>query len=92
MLASLTYRWQQRMGEYVRYDEEKLPDGTVQTRSRTTSYRPYGLLSLKLNWQGKGYTLYLEGNNLTNHRYYDIGNVRQPGFWLMAGGKIQLRL
>ena len=85
--ASLTYRWQERMGSYIRYDALRQPDGTVSYAQARTAYRPYGLLDLRLSWAAPKYDVYVEGNNLTSHRYYDLGNVRQPGFWLMAGAK-----
>ena len=62
-------------------------DGQTVYGARSVSYKPYGLLALRLQWKELQYELYLEGNNLTNHHYYDLGNVEQPGFWLMAGAK-----
>ena len=85
--ATLSYRWQQRMGSYIRYDALRQSDGTVSYTQARTSYRPYGLLDLRFSWNASRYDVYLEGNNLLSHRYYDLGNVRQPGFWLMAGAK-----
>lgn len=54
------------------------------------SFGTYGTLDLKVQWQSPRYTLYLQANNLTNHRYYDFANVQQPGIWLMGGCKIQV--
>lgn len=85
--ATLSFRWQQRMGEYIRYTPVSDGDGGVTYEAAKSAYHPYGLLDLRLQWVASRYDLYVEGNNLTDHRYYDIGNVRQPGFWLMAGGK-----
>ena len=53
-------------------------------------YAPFGLLDVKLLWTKPRYELSLAMNNLTSYRYYDLGNVPQPGFWLMAGAKIKL--
>ena len=86
LFATLTYRWQDRMGSYVKYTPE-IVDGKTSYGARTVSYNPFGLLDLRLQWKDKQYEVYLEGNNLTNYRYYDLGNVEQPGFWLMAGAK-----
>ena len=86
LTTSLTYRWQERMGGYVKYTPEAV-DGQTVYGARSVSYKPYGLLDLRLQWKERQYELYLEGNNLTNHHYYDLGNVEQPGFWLMAGAK-----
>lgn len=56
----------------------------------TQSYGSFCNLDLKLQWTAPSYTLYVQGNNLTNRRYYDIANVQQPGFWLMGGVKLRL--
>ena len=49
------------------------------------NYHPYSVVDARLTWQADAYTLYVEANNLLNHRYVDYGNVPQPGIWLMAG-------
>ena len=77
--ATLSYRWQQRMGHYMKYE----PDMTATTQS----YSPFGLLDMRLTYTSRRFNLWLEGNNLTSYRYYDLGNVQQPGFWLMTGAK-----
>lgn len=79
--AALTYRWQQRMGSFVALPLSGGGGGGLR------SYKPYGLLDLRLSYTSRHIGLYLEGNNLTSHRYYDLGNVLQPGFWLMSGVK-----
>ena len=76
--ATLSYRWQQRMGNYMKYAA-----GT----STAQPYKPYGLLDLRLTYTARRFSIWLEGNNLTSYRYYDLGNVLQPGFWLMSGAK-----
>ena len=52
----------------------------------------YGTLDVKLQWTHPRYTLYVQANNLTDHKYYDFANVEQPGVWLMAGAKFHLKL
>ena len=52
----------------------------------------YGTLDVKLQWNHPRYTLYVQANNLTDHKYYDFANVEQPGVWLMAGAKFHLKL
>ena len=86
LFATLTYRWQDRMGSYVKYTP-RIVDGKTEYDARAVSYNPFGLLDLRLQWKDRHYEAYLEANNLTNYRYYDLGNVVQPGFWLMAGAK-----
>ena len=74
-------------------------DFTLKNRSgsfdnaQTGQSQPFGTyatLDLKIQWAVPHYTLYLQGNNLTNHRYYDHPNVLQPGIWLTAGAKFRL--
>lgn len=89
LTAALTWRWQQRMGNYVKYTPETQADGTIAYTASTVSYRPYGLLDLRLAYAAPRFDVYVEGSNLTSHRYYDLGNVRQPGFWLMSGLKVK---
>ena len=74
-------------------------DFTLRTRNgqfdnilagESEDYGTYALLDLRLQWTKPHYTIYLQANNLLNHRYYDISNVRQPGFWFMAGLKVNV--
>lgn len=78
--ATWAFRWQDRMGSYIRYDNPSDKTGTL------TPYHPYALLDLRIQWDTPRYRLYVEGNNLTNHTYYDYGNIPQPGFWFKVGG------
>ncbi len=76
----INYRFQHRMGSY------KDPAGVLHR------YRSYGLLDARLAWNMPKYSLYLEGNNLLNRSYVDVGNVKQPGCWVMAGAKMDINL
>lgn len=87
--GSISYRWQDRMGTYVRYTPYINAEGKTDYSAQTVGYRPYGLLDMKLQWNASKYDLYVECNNLTSYRYYDIGNILQPGFWMMAGAKVK---
>ena len=75
---TLNYRWQDRMGSYTTVDGE------------VRAYHPYSVVDARLSWDQAGYAIYLEGNNLTNHRYIDYGNVVQPGCWITAGIKLKV--
>ncbi len=75
---TLNYRWQDRMGSYTTVDGE------------VRAYHPYSVVDARLSWNQAGYAIYLEGNNLTNHRYVDYGNVVQPGCWITAGIKLKV--
>ena len=82
LAAEWTFRLQDREGSYLEYSGTK-PTGQL---------RPYGthaLLDCKLTWEKPNYSLFVDMTNLTSHRYYDLGNVRQPGFLVMAGGKLK---
>lgn len=82
--ATWSFRWQDRMGSYIRYDRAGDTTGTL------TPYHPYALLDLRLQWRARRYQLYAEGTNLTNHTYYDHGNIPQPGFMFQIGGSYRL--
>ena len=61
-------------------------------QQRMNGYDPYTKIDCKLQWTAPSYSLHLTVDNLTDHRYYDLGGVPQPGLWLMAGGTIARRL
>ena len=63
----------------------------VRWQERMNHYSPYTKIDLKLQWTAPNYSLYVKADNLTNHRYYDLGAVRQPGLWIMAGGKANIK-
>ncbi len=76
--AMIGYRYQDRMGSYT------------DTQGTVKDYHPYSVLDGKVTWKEENFALYVEGNNLTSHRYVDYGNVPQPGAWVTAGVKISL--
>ena len=76
---SWDFRWQERVGSYLSGGE-------------LVPYHPYAMLDAKLQWEAPRYQVYLQATNLTNHRYYDLGSVPQPGIWVMAGMKVKLAL
>ena len=94
--ATWALRWQDRMGAYIAYGPAHVdPDSGRLTASSTgelVPYRPYCTLDLKLQWTDRRYQLYLQGTNITNRRYYDLGNIPQPGIWVMGGARLSLRL
>ena len=59
-------------------------------QQRMNGYHPYAKLDAKLAWTEDKYDIYLKADNITNHRYYDIGDVLQPGIWVMAGAKVKI--
>ena len=78
LTLTLGYRWQNRMGQYTTTDGE------------VKDYHPYSVVDARLAWNKDTYSIYMEGNNLTGHRYVDYGNVPQPGCWITGGMKLFL--
>ena len=72
-------RWQERMGSYM-------------SGGKLIVYHPYWSLDAKMQWDAPSYNLYVQATNITDHRYYDLGSVPQPGIWVMAGAKVKLNL
>ena len=82
LTAAWSLRWQDRMGNYIRYEQ-----GT--STGELVSYSPYATLDVKLRWTQPRYELWVEGTNLTNRTYYDLGNVPQPGIMVLAGARVR---
>jgi len=76
----INYRFQDRTGSYT------------DTQGLVKDYVPYCIIDGRLSWTTDTYTIYLEGNNLTDRHYVDYGNVPQPGTWLIVGAKLHLSL
>ena len=73
LYLNLSYRYQERKGNYQTMAGEVKP------------YGAYSLLDARLSWKTKAYKLYVEANNLLDKTYYDYGNIPQPGCWIMGG-------
>ncbi len=74
---SWTATWQDRAGGFILYDNGTYGD--------EVPYDPYLLLDAKVSWKISDVLLYIEVANALDNRYYDIGNVIQPGRWIRAG-------
>ena len=81
--AAWTLRWQDRMGAYLLYEN-------AQSTGRLVPYDPYATLDLKLRWTARRYELWAEATNLFNKRYFDLGNIPQPGIFVLAGVRVRL--
>lgn len=92
--ATLSYRFQDRMGTYYEYDTSHTVKNAygwdTYTFAGKSSYKPFSLFDLHFEWKEKHYKIYADLNNLTNYRYIDIGNVKQPGFSFIGGIKLNL--
>lgn len=76
--ASWYFRWQKRMGRYLKYENTK--PATTQT-----PYPAFSTLDLQLNWKVRDFSINLTANNIFDKKYFDLGNVPQAGFWLIGG-------
>lgn len=72
------YRLQHRMGSYLDTDNVR------------HSYASYGLLDARMQWSEPRWSVFVEANNLLDKSYLDYGNVRQPGFWFIAGCTVNI--
>ncbi len=79
--AALNVLYQDREGDYVAY-----PSGEL------TSFDPFWLTDLRLQWSEQKYKIFIDANNVFDTRYYDLGNIVQPGFWVKAGVQLNLNL
>ena len=83
LAADWELRVQRREGGYLVYKDLK-PTGEI---------KPYGthaLLDCRLSWTAPCYTIYIDLQNLTAKRYYDLAGVPQPGFIFLAGATFRL--
>ena len=77
LAATWSIRLQDRTGSYI-------------SAGKLKSYDTYATLDLKLQWTAPHYNIFVQGTNITNKKYYDLGNVPQPGIWIMAGARWKL--
>ncbi len=89
LYADISFRCQNRKGSFLKYNPETTTDNTIEYKTYLQKYGTYGILSCKLKWIKENMEIYIQGENITNHKYYDIGNVIQPGIWIMAGTKFK---
>lgn len=85
LMLGLSARWQDRVGNYERYD------GLAAT-GELVPYKPYTLLDARLSWDAPSWRAYLSCNNVLNKTYYDYGNIPQPGLWIRGGVVFRLRI
>lgn len=78
--ASWTLRLQERNGNYQEIDR-----ATRKPTGRLSAYGTHARLDARLHWTTARHTFFADFHNLTAHRFYDIANVEQPGFFIMAG-------
>ena len=80
--ATISFRYQKRMGEYLKYEDLK--------PTQKEDYPAFTTMDISLNYNLKNLNIYCNMNNIFNTKYFDLGNVPQPGFWLIGGVSINL--
>ena len=81
--ASIYTVYQNRAGNYDVYDANS-------DSSLLFPYKPFWLISAKLQRNISSLNVFVEANNILNITYRDISSVIQPGRWIIAGFKINL--
>ncbi|GHU79540.1 TonB-dependent receptor [Bacteroidia bacterium] len=64
--------------------------GSYTTTGVEAPYKPFSMLDVKFNWKVEKMTLFLTVNNLFDTYYFDLGNIPQPGIWVMGGVQYKL--
>jgi len=62
------------------------------TENNEEEYKPFSTIDLRIYRKADLFNIYFEISNLTDQKYYDIGNVEMPGRWMKAGIKINIAL
>ena len=82
---SVTASAADRNGSYTHY-----PVAGDASVTETRDYDPYFLLDARLSWEKGICRLYVDGTNLTDTRYCDMGGIRLPGVWVTAGAVLTI--
>ncbi len=77
MIVDLRAVYQDREGTFTFYESGGY--------GNELEYKPFWTIDAKTVCTFGNFNAFVSVNNLLNHRYYDIGNVVQPGRWLKAG-------
>ena len=80
--STISFRYQKRMGQYLKYEDLK--------PTQKEDYPAFTTMDISLNYNLKNFNIYCNLNNIFNTKYFDLGNVPQPGFWLIGGVSINL--
>jgi iron complex outermembrane receptor protein len=74
LYAGWQFNYHNRAGTYL----------DIQTNTEQ-AYKPYLLCNLKINLKLEKAAVFVEANNLFNSKYFDLGNIPQPGIWIKGG-------
>jgi iron complex outermembrane receptor protein len=78
------FSWNKRKGEYTSYTTN--PAGVLQP------YPTCYLLDIRLSYSYKMLLFYVEASNVLNQKYFDLGDLEQPGVWIRGGIKCKLKI
>ncbi len=77
--ANWQFNFQERAGTYL--------DAISNTEQR---YKPYLLCNLKISLLLNKVNVFVEASNLFNTKYFDLGNIPQPGIWIKGGISVNI--
>lgn len=75
--------YQDRNGNYGKYDP-------ITRTSTETPYESFWLMDGRISWKPKVVTVFAEVSNIFNTRYFDYGNIAQPGRWFKVGASVEI--
>lgn len=83
ILLNLKAIYQDREGTFTFYGGEGFEG--------EREYKPFWTVDVKASCRLHDLVFFISATNLFDHRYYDIGNVIQPGRWMKAGVSYRIR-
>jgi vitamin B12 transporter len=82
IIKKINVNWQvsyiSRNGSYIDYD-------TLTNTLFISPFKPYWLVDTKISYTIRHINLFVVATNLFNTKYIDIGNLIQPGRWIITG-------
>lgn len=82
LILNIATKYCVREGSYVEY---------VNTIKGTRKeFEPFFIMDCNINYHWKHFDVYINCTNVLDKNYFDIGNIPQPGRWLIGGVKYSL--
>lgn len=79
---NIAAKYSSREGSYVKY--------TNNVAGEQVDYEPFFVFDANANYTFGHFTLSLQATNVFDKQYYDIGNIIQPGRWIVGGIRYSL--
>jgi iron complex outermembrane receptor protein len=54
-------------------------------------YSPFAMVNTKITWNDRHFSVFADIQNITNKKYFDIGNIPQPNRWISAGASFTIK-